>query len=99
MRRDALTGLVVTATSLFLFWLTLGLERNPLVPIGPAFYPRIVLGIAALLGLLLFLSGLLSRGKEAPGEKADYRAVIAQFDPYRCPPNEPSSRCSAASAR
>lgn len=79
MRRDALTGLVVTATSLFLFWLTLGLERNPLVPIGPAFYPRIVLGIAALLGLLLLLSSVFSRGRQEPEAKADYVAVLAQF--------------------
>ena len=79
MRRDALTGLVVLAASLFLFWLTLGLERNPLVPIGPAFYPRIVLAITALLSLALFLSGFLSRKKEELPEKANYLAVVVQF--------------------
>jgi hypothetical protein len=35
--RDGVTGLAAAAASLFLFWLTLGLERNPLVPIGARF--------------------------------------------------------------
>ena len=79
MRRDALTGLVVTATSLFLFWLTLGLERNPLVPIGPAFYPRIVLAITALLAGALLISGLMEKPERPSGEKANYVAVAVQF--------------------
>ena len=79
MGRDALTGLVVCTASLFLFWLTLGLEKNPLVPIGPGFYPRIVLGITATLGLALVVSALLSRKQEAGGEPANYAAVAAQF--------------------
>jgi hypothetical protein len=78
--RDAIAGLAVLAASLFLFWLTLGLERNPLVPIGPAFYPRIVLGITALLAAMVAVNGFL---KKPTGEKTEerprYGAVAVQF--------------------
>jgi hypothetical protein len=47
--RDGWTGLACLAGSLVLFGFTLGLHDNPLVPIGPGFYPRIVLVITALL--------------------------------------------------
>ena len=53
MGRDGYTGLVVVAASLFLFWATLGLKPHPMVPIGPGFYPRIVLGLTAILGAAL----------------------------------------------
>jgi putative tricarboxylic transport membrane protein len=78
-RRDLIAGLVVVAASLFLFWRTLGLERNPLVPIGPAFYPRIVLGITALLGLALAVSAFLSREAETEKPRVNYAAVALQF--------------------
>lgn len=67
--RDGLTGLVALAASLVLFWLTLGLEKNPLVPIGPGFYPRLLLGLTAALGLALLIADLLRRRK-APGVTA-----------------------------
>ena len=78
--RDAIAGLAVLAASLFLFWLTFGLERNPLVPIGPAFYPRIVLGITALLAAIVAIRGFLHR-KSLPdaSEKPRYAAVAVQF--------------------
>jgi putative tricarboxylic transport membrane protein len=70
----------VLATSLFLFALTIGLKDNPLVPIGPGFYPRIVLGLTALLALGVLVSGLLA-GKRAPqgGDKPNYGLVLAMF--------------------
>jgi hypothetical protein len=78
--RDAIAGLAVLAASLFLFWLTLGLERNPLVPIGPAFYPRIVLGITALLAALVAARGFLKkRSKKKEEEKTSYAPVAVQF--------------------
>jgi hypothetical protein len=64
--RDAVTGLVVLATSLFLFWATLGLQRNPLVPVGPEFYPRLVLGAIAFLALLLVVSDVVARRRARP---------------------------------
>ncbi len=83
--RDGLAGLVVLATSLVLFWLTLGLERNPLVPIGPGFYPRIVLGVTAVLGFALVLADVLARRVARPaaaaaaGPARNYRLVVLAF--------------------
>lgn len=81
--RDGLTGLAAAAASLALFWLTLGLERNPLVPIGPGFYPRIVLGITAALGLALLAADLL-RARAAPqrGPRLNYRLVAFSFGAF-----------------
>ncbi len=86
--RDGLAGLVVLATSLVLFWLTLGLERNSLVPIGPGFYPRIVLGITAVLGFALVLADVLARrvarpaAPRAAGAKFNYRLVALSFGAF-----------------
>jgi putative tricarboxylic transport membrane protein len=83
MGRDTITGLAVIAASLVLFWATLGLERHPMVPIGPAFYPRIVLGITALMALALVAGDLMARrraGTVAPaGARANYALVLACF--------------------
>ncbi|MDA0983310.1 MAG: hypothetical protein O3A06_09820 [Proteobacteria bacterium] len=59
LSRDGWGGLAVAAASLLLFGLTLGLKDNPMVPIGPGFYPRIVLGLTAVLGITLLVLDLL----------------------------------------
>lgn len=81
LSRDGWGGLVVLATSLLLFWLTLGLKDNPLVPIGPGFYPRIVLGISAALGLWMLAGDLIGGRREAgsSAEKPNYRDVVVHF--------------------
>jgi putative tricarboxylic transport membrane protein len=66
--RDGYAGLAVCAASLFLFALTLGLKDNPMVPLGPGFYPRVVLGLTAVLSLILVLSDVLNR-KRIPGKE------------------------------
>jgi len=80
MSRDAITGLAVLAASLVLFALTLDLKPSPLVPIGPGFYPRIVLGITAVLAAALLIFDRLA-GKKPSAEKADnnYRLVFIIF--------------------
>ena len=65
MGRDGYTGLVVLAASLALFWGTLGLERHPMVPVGPAFYPRIVLGVVAVMALALVLMDVWGRWRRS----------------------------------
>jgi putative tricarboxylic transport membrane protein len=65
MGRDTVTGLVVLAASLAFLWATLGLERHPMVPVGPGFYPRIVLGITAAMALLLVVLDVFGRRRKA----------------------------------
>lgn len=86
MGRDTITGLAVLAASLVLFWATLGLERHPMVPVGPGFYPRIVLGITALMALLLVVVDVMERRNavakaDAPtgAVRPNYGLVLAAF--------------------
>ena len=79
LSRDGWAGLVVLAASLVLFGLTLELRANPLVPIGPGFYPRIVLGVTALLAVLLVVADWYAAKKAGPRVPADYAAVVLQF--------------------
>lgn len=87
MGRDGYTGLAVLAASLFLFASTLGLERHPMVPIGPGFYPRLVLGITAAMALLLVVLDVAAhrraRGRvlaaEAAASPPNYRLVLLAF--------------------
>jgi len=79
MSRDAITGLAVLAVSLVLFALTLDLKPNPLVPIGPGFYPRIVLGFTALLAAILVALSLLQEKRPAAPQGADYASVVLHF--------------------
>ncbi len=85
MSRDEIAGLAVLAASLVLFALTLDLKDNPMVPVGPGFYPRIVLGLTAVLSLGLVVADLLAgRGRraapaEAKKERLNYRLVALSF--------------------
>jgi putative tricarboxylic transport membrane protein len=79
LSRDGWGGLAVLAASLFLFALTLGLKDNPLVPIGPGFYPRIVLGISAVFALALVISDLLQKPREKKKESLNYFLVVQMF--------------------
>ena len=82
MSRDGVAGLAVLAASLVLFALTLDLKDSPLVPIGPGFYPRIVLGLTALLSLGLVVGDVLNRKKslgEQPRQKLNYPLVALSF--------------------
>ena len=85
MSRDAIAGLAVLAASLVLFALTLDLKASPLVPVGPGFYPRIVLAITALLALGLLVSDLMGHRKRettqpaAPRPRPNYPLVAMSF--------------------
>ena len=78
LSKDGWTGLAVLAASLVLFGFTLGLRDNPLVPIGPGFYPRIVLGISAALAIALIVLSFFGRRTQAKS-KANYALVVAVF--------------------
>ena len=80
LSRDGWAGLALLGASLFLFALTLGLKDNPLVPIGPGFYPRIVLAVTAVLALAVLVADLFSRkGVHRTPEKLNYALVAAMF--------------------
>ena len=84
MSRDGLAGLAVLAASIVLFALTLDLKDNPMVPLGPGFYPRAVLALTAALSLGLVMADLLAGRKRraAPAAKAaklNYSLVALSF--------------------
>ncbi|MDP2241266.1 MAG: tripartite tricarboxylate transporter TctB family protein [Burkholderiales bacterium] len=83
MGRDGIAGLVCLATSLGLFAATIGLpEASLLVPIGPGFYPRIVLGITVLLSAILIVTDFAGRARRpaiTAGVPANYRLVLITF--------------------
>jgi hypothetical protein len=79
LSRDGWAGLAVLAASLFLFALTLGLKDNPLVPIGPGYYPRIVLAVTAAFALALVISDLLSVKRSKAKEALNYLLVLEMF--------------------
>ncbi len=73
LSRDGVAGLVILVASLALFVQTLGLKASAMVPIGPGFYPRIVLGITAFFSLLLLISDALAQ-RSTPAASAPPRA-------------------------
>jgi len=85
--RDSAAALICLALSLFMLYLTRGLPQSELVPIGPDFYPRIVLGITAVLSVLMIVIDVLAmrriRGitQAAPQAAApkNYRLVVLTF--------------------
>lgn len=77
--RDGLAGLAVLAVSLVLYWLTLGLHGSALVPIGPGFYPRIVLGVTGVLAALLVVTDWFAPRVRPDARRIDYRLVIEMF--------------------
>ena len=84
MSRDGIAGLAVLAASLVLFALTLDLKDNPMVPVGPGFYPRIVLGLTAVLSLGLVIGDVLARRRQTPApdaakERPNYALVALSF--------------------
>jgi len=78
LTRDGLAGLVCLAGSLLLLWLSIGLPQPALVPIGPAFYPRILFVVTAALSAALLVADLMSR-RGAPPPPARYRLVALAF--------------------
>lgn len=78
LARDGWTGLACLAGSLVLFGFTLGLRDNPLVPIGPGFYPRIILVISAVLAAWVLVQSFLQPVPAGKGGE-NYRLVAGVF--------------------
>lgn len=79
MSRDGVAGLVCLAGSLLLLWVSRALPQPALVPIGPGFYPRILLGVTAALGAALLVADLWRRGRHPARPRARYRLVLLAF--------------------
>ena len=65
MTRDGIAGLICLALSIGMLVLTRGLPQSSFVPVGPDFYPRIVLIIMAVLSAMLIGSDLLRSRAQA----------------------------------
>ena len=80
LSRDGIAGLILFGISLVLFVQSLGLPSLPIVPVGPGFYPRIVLGFLGLASLALVVQDFMrARSTAAPAERRNYRLVLALF--------------------
>lgn len=87
MTRDVVAGLACLAISLVLLAATHGLpEASMLVPIGPGAYPRVVLGLTAVLSALLVWNGWRARrsvnqraSASASAGAKNYGLVLAAF--------------------
>jgi hypothetical protein len=71
--RDGIAGLVGLAISLLLLPQAFGLPRLPIVPIGPGFYPALVLVFMAAMCALLVVQDLLAQ-RRAPVSDAEPRS-------------------------
>lgn len=85
--RDGFAGLACLALSLGLLLLTRGLPESAMVPVGPAFYPRIVLVLMAGLSLLLVVLDVRAgRGGRPAGARPavppNYRLVVVTFTAF-----------------
>ncbi len=85
MGRDGGIGLGLLGLCGLLYWQTGGIPTPPFVPIGPAFYPRIILILLAALAVWLILGDALARprrpARPAPrsASSLNYRLVVICF--------------------
>ena len=78
--RDTLAGLAVMAICAMAWWLTTGFDEVPAIlsqNVPPTFFPRLVIGTAALLGGILMAGGLRRRaGNLAAGLRRRVRGMV-----------------------
>src|SRR6185312_9724762 len=82
--RDGIAGLFCLALSLGLFALTFGLPPAVMTPVGPAFYPRIVILIFGLLSVILIVLDVLAMQRRRASAAAAPGVAVAAAAP---PPN------------
>ena len=85
MRRDAGIGVGLLAFCGLLYWQAGLVSVPPFVPIGPAFYPRVILIFLAGLAVWLIVEDLLKKrapareAKKLAGPAPNYRRVLLGF--------------------
>jgi putative tricarboxylic transport membrane protein len=82
--RDGIAGLILLAISLVLLVKSFQLPSLPIVPVGPGFYPAIVLSFMAAASALLVLQDLMRHRAAAVADGGDaprrnYRLVVIAF--------------------
>jgi hypothetical protein len=82
--RDGIAGLVLFAISLVLLVQSFQLPSLPIVPVGPGFYPAIVLSFMAAASALLVIQDVIKQRGTAKAEVSDaprrnYRLVVIAF--------------------
>ena len=89
LSRDGISGLVCLAVSVILLTQTFGLPPATIVPIGPAFYPRVVLTLLMLLSVILIVLDVraMRAARAVPaaapsppaGAAPNYKLVLSTF--------------------
>ncbi|MDR5694816.1 MAG: tripartite tricarboxylate transporter TctB family protein [Armatimonadota bacterium] len=82
MGRDGIIGLLLFVLSAWLYRHAAGIPRPPFVPLGPDFYPRLILGVMGVLGLALASADLLvrkNRGAAERRERGDFRQTLSRY--------------------
>jgi len=82
--RDGIAGLILLAISLVLLVQSFQLPSLPIVPVGPGFYPAIVLSFMAAASALLVVQDVLQHRMRAPADadatpRRNYRLVVIAF--------------------
>ena len=82
--RDGIAGLVLLAISLVLLVKSFQLPSLPIVPVGPGFYPAIVLSFMATASALLVVQDVIKHRAPAEANVGDaprrnYRLVVIAF--------------------
>ena len=81
MGRDGWIGLGLLGCSGWLYSHLGKIPANPLVPIGPAFYPRFLLLLIIILSLSLILQSLLVYGRGKKTEKIAFDLWLKNYQP------------------
>lgn len=77
--RDGIAGLILLGLSLALLAASFNLPSLPLVPVGPGFYPRIVLSVLAAASIVLVLQDVARARAAAPaGPTRRVRMLVAR---------------------
>ena len=86
--RDGIAGLILLAISLVLLVQSFQLPSLPIVPVGPGFYPAIVLSFMAAASALLVLQDLMKHAPVTAGAgdapRRNYRLVVIAFAIVGC---------------
>ena len=86
--RDGIAGLIGLAVSLALLPFAFGLPKLPIVPVGPGFYPTLVLTFMAAMSAVLVIQDVVAQRRSEPAvaagadvaqPKRNYLLVLASF--------------------